>query len=492
MGSEKVRPSALAVQGLATLSIAYLTTLTGFIYAWPSYTLDMFRSNGTVLSTPMTPTEISLLGSLTNVGGLVATPFCGYAVNKFGRKYAAILYGLPYVISWAIISVTRWPALVIAAVGIGGFGAAGQAVSSVYISEISQDSIRGALTSTTVSGFFAGLLFSYAIGGQLTYHEVAYVHLGLSVLYMVLLLFLEESPVYLVQIGKDKEAAKSIAFYRRASPTSKEVEIEITRIKQQMDPRINEILQGECDPTAAKELIKNKEAKVKQRSVSQWSFLMKSESSKRALVAVLIVMSVTILMGSIVLQVYAEPLFKEAVPSMQPNLCSILLALTYLIASLVCAFMVDKFGRKSLMTVTSVGSAVCTFLLGTQLHLHWGPHWMTAFFIYAYSFIYNLGAAIVPFVLTAEVFLPEVRGLGNSMSMSCMWIMNFVTLIIFNPLVELLGLGPVFYGFSCICLLGAAYSHFWLPETKGLPADAIQRLFLKGGKNEIGAKIEMK
>lgn len=57
-------------------------------------------------------------------------------------------------------------------------------------------------------------------------------------------------------------------------------------------------------------------------------------------------MAVTILMGSIVLQVYAEPLFKEAVPTMNPNTCSILLAVTYVFAGLLSAFMMDKFGRK--------------------------------------------------------------------------------------------------------------------------------------------------
>ncbi|CAG5054949.1 unnamed protein product [Parnassius apollo] len=482
MKDDKVKPSAFLVQGLSTLAIACSTTLTGFIYAWPSYTLEMLMSNATVLSAPMTPMEASLLGSLTNIGAFVATPFCGYAVNKFGRKYASIMYGLPYVLSWAIISITRSPALVIAAVGLAGLGAAGQAISAVYISEICQDSIRGGLTSTTASGYFVGLLFSYAIGGHLTYHQVAYVHMALAVLYMIMLTFLKESPVYLLLIGQEKEAARSIAFYRRAAVTSKEVEMEITNIKLQMDPRIDKMLEGENDPSTEKGLIDKNDVKAEPRNESQWRFLMRSESSKRALASVLILMSLSILMGAIVLQVYAEPLFKEAVPSMQPNLCSILLAVTYLIASLVCALTLDKFGRRSLMTITSIGSGVCNFLLGTQLQMHWGPHWFTAFIIYAYSFIYNLGAAIIPVVLTAEVFLPEVRGLCNSLSMACMWLMFFITLIIFNPLVELFGLGPIFYGFSVICMLGAIYSHFWLPETKGLPVDDIQRLFLKNNK----------
>lgn len=37
----------------------------------------------------------------------------------------------------------------------------------------------------------------------------------------------------------------SIAFYRRVEVTSKEVEVEINKIKLQLDPRIDEILLAE-------------------------------------------------------------------------------------------------------------------------------------------------------------------------------------------------------------------------------------------------------
>ncbi|XP_045762831.1 facilitated trehalose transporter Tret1-like [Maniola jurtina] len=486
MDSEKVKPTAFLIQGMSTLIIAYLTSLTGLVYAWPSYTMEIFKSNSTVLSTPMSLTEISLLGSLPNIGALVATPFCGYAVDKFGRKYSAMLFGLPYVIAWAVIAVTDSVYLVLFSIGFAGVGAAGQGISSIYISEICQDSIRGALTSTTVSGFFLGLLFSYALGGYLSYQQVLYVHLSLSVLYIMLLMLLKESPVFLLKIGKEKEAAESIAFYRRVEVTSKEVEIDIKKIYLQLDPRIEKILQ-ENDTETTKELLEKSQNKttVPKTEVAQetpWRFLKRSESSKRALLAVLIVMAVVIFMGSIVLQVYAESLFKEALPTMNPNTCSIWLAVVYLLASLVCAMMLDKFGRRSLMTITSILSGIFNILLGSQLHMRWAPHWFTAFVIYAYSFVYNLGAGVVPFVLTAEVFLPEVRGLCNSLTMVCMWIVNFITLIIFNPLVEELGLGPTFYIFAVVCFAGAAYSHFCLPETKGLPADKIQLLFMKKEK----------
>ncbi|KAL0861717.1 hypothetical protein ABMA27_009198 [Loxostege sticticalis] len=479
---EEVKKSAFLVEVLSAICIAYLTSLTGFVYAWPSYTVANFASNETVLSRPMSTLELSLLGSLTNIGALAVTPFCGHALDTLGRKYAAMMFGLPFVVAWAVIAFSSNIPLVIIAIGFAGVGCAGQAVSSVYISEICQDSIRGALTSTTVSGFFLGLLFSYAIGGHLTYHQVVYVHLTLSILYMALLAVLKESPVFLIQRGREEEAAKSIAFYRRVDVTSKEVEVEIMKIKLQLDPRIEAILQSDNDPKATEELLtKSNNEEVKAESA--WKFLIKSESSKRALATAITVMALSILMGCLVLQVYAEPLFKEAVPSMNSNQCSIFLALDFLVASFLSALMMDRLGRKFLMTTTSIASGILTLLLGTQLHYRWAPHWVTAVFIYSYCFVYNMGAAVVPFVLTAELFLPEVRGLCNSMSMACMWIVNFVVLIVFNPLVDSFGLGTIFCGFSVVCFCGAAYSQFCLPETKGLSADAIQLLFLKKRPN---------
>ncbi|KAL4717826.1 hypothetical protein ACJJTC_000975 [Scirpophaga incertulas] len=482
---EKIKPTAFLVQCLSSLFIALLTSVTGFVYAWPSYTLENFVSNNTVLSSPMDTLEISLLGSLTNIGALVTTPFCGYIMDRIGRKHAAMLFGLPSVISWSIISLTRNVPLILVAVGLAGVGAAGQAVSSVYISEISQDSIRGFLTSITVSAYFLGLLFSYILGGHLRYEHVIYVHLAVSMLYILLVSMLKESPVSLMHRGKEKEAAQSVAFYRRVDVTAKEVEIELTKIRIQLDPKIIDKLQTDCgDNSASEHLMELKLENAPQLNrETGWKFLMKSDTSKRALVSVLTLMGVSILMGSVVLQVYAEPLFKRAVPSMNSNQCSIYLALDYSIASVLCGFMLDKVGRKVLMTWTSVGSGVMTLMLGAQLIRAWVPQWATAALIYGFCFIYNLGASVVPFVYTAEVFLPEVRGLGNSMSTGCMWIMNFITLMVFNPIVKLIGLGPIFCGFSTICFLGAAYSHFCLPETKGLSADEIQLLFQ--GKRKI-------
>nr|XP_037874117.1 sugar transporter ERD6-like 18 isoform X6 [Bombyx mori] len=274
------------------------------------------------------------------------------------------------------------------------------------------------------------------------------------------------------------EAEKSIAFYKRLKIGSKDIAFEIDKIRLQINPS-SEKTYLPVDTEEAKDLAKHEEQQVEQKPTSSWKFLMKSKSSQRALATVLIIMTLIILMGCVVLQVYAEPLFKEAVPSMPPNQCAILLAVDFLIASLVCVFIIDKFGRKPLLIVTAAISGVCMFLLGLQLQTHFAPHWFTVLIIYTYSFVYMLGCAAIPFVLSAELFLPEVRSLCNSITMVCLWSVNFVTLLVFKPLAEWLGLGIVFYCFSMFSFVGVLFGYAYIPETKGLSVDAIQLLFLK-------------
>ncbi|XP_053618046.1 uncharacterized protein LOC128679680 [Plodia interpunctella] len=478
----KLKLSAFLIQIIATSCICFLACQTGFACAWPSGTIHMFQSNDTVLSTPMTTFEVSLLGSLGNVGALAATPFCGYAFNNFGRKYASILFGLPYVINWAIISLAKGVPWILLAVTIAGVGIAGQNASLIFISEISHDSIRGGMTALSASGYFLGLMAGYALGGYLPYYHVVYANMTMAVIAMVLLMLLPESPVFLVLVGKTEAAAKSIAFYNKVEPTSKEVEGEIKRIRIQLDPRLEKILEAEQDPEALSQLLAENgktEEIAKPHSESAWKLFRESKSSKRAMVIILVLMVSSILMGAPVMQIYAEPLFQEAVPTMSANECSIYLAIVLLVASVICVLVVDKFGRKNLMILTSLGSGVCNVLLGTQLHLKWASPWFTVFLIYAFNFLFTLGCGVIPFILTAEVFLPEVRSFCNSVVMSSLWVSLFVLLFIFNPIMELIGLGPVFYCFSGVCFFLAIFSYIALPETKGLSADAIQALFLK-------------
>lgn len=87
---------------------------------------------------------------------------------------------------------------------ISGCGTAGQAVATIYVSEIAHVSIRGALTSSVLIIYFLGVLASYALGGYLSYMQIIYMQLTLAVLNIVMLSLMKDSPVYLLQKGRVK------------------------------------------------------------------------------------------------------------------------------------------------------------------------------------------------------------------------------------------------------------------------------------------------
>ncbi|XP_063369948.1 uncharacterized protein LOC134658263 [Cydia amplana] len=479
---------SLVIQILSTVVVAFQASITGATMSWPSVTVDIFKSNSTVLHRPMTLLEISLFGSLINVGGLVTAPFCGTVFNKLGRKYGCVFFGIPFLLGWAIISITSDVTMVLIAMALTGIGAGGQAVSPIFIVELAEDSVRGGLSACSGTGYFFGILLCYIIGGYFSYRTMVLIQLSMSVLSIALFMTLKESPVYLVLIGKYEEAAKSLAFYRWTDVSSKEIQTELAKIKRDVDPSLDNLLlqDKESQPAAAAILEENAQKstgkKTQDSFISQLKFLYNSRSSKMALFVTSSLVFMSITMGSLAVQVYAEPLFKLAVPSLPPNMCAIFLAILFLITSLLCVLLVDRCGRKMLIIVSSLGSGLCTLLLGTQLQLGWAPHWFSALQIYAYSFAYTLGAAVVPFIIMSEVFLPEVRGLCNSIVTLMQWSMNFISLMLFELLQPLVGPGPIFYAFSFVCFSCVLFTWRLLPETKGLSVDQIQVAFLRGNK----------
>ncbi|XP_026728052.1 sugar transporter ERD6-like 5 isoform X2 [Trichoplusia ni] len=446
----------------------------GIVFTWPAFTINLFQSQNTTLNRPMTDLEISFFSGMSSIGALVATPTAGFLLDKLGRKNCSIFNSTGLALVWVILTFSRQVEWVLVAVLLSGISSSIFLVASVYISEICQDSIRGTMTATNMVAYGLGMLVSYLLGGTLDYASTIYVGLGVSVAGVLALLLLKESPIHLMSKGFEKEAMQSIAYYRRLDIDSKEILDEISNMKRALNPDLD----GDTSPEEEKLKPDVKPAE----KLSFWQFVRKSRSSRRAFVINLVVMLAAIFQGLIVIQMYAEPLFMEALPSASPSFCSVMLAVAMAVAGIVAAFLTDIAGRRPLMIYASLGTGISCMVLGTQLQFHWGPTWITAVFMYVYPVMYTCGAGTVPFVLIAELFLPEVKSIFSMVLIESIWVCNFVILFIFNPLLKTVGWGPVFYIFATLSFLSALYSFIFLPETKGLTVEAIQGLFAKKRK----------
>ncbi|KAJ8709993.1 hypothetical protein PYW07_009359 [Mythimna separata] len=457
-------------QFLGTAIISTMGINMGVIFAWPAFTITMFQTTNTTLNRPMTDTEISLFGSLSSIGALLSTPTAGYMLEKLGRKYCSLLNALGLILVWVLLVCTRNVETVLAAIFLSGVSSSVFLVATVYISEICQDSIRGAMTASNMVSYGIGMLLSYMLGGFLSYNVMLYVGLSMAVGGACLLFLMKESPMHLLSNGKEKEAAQSLSFYRMWKIDSKELLEEMNNMKRALNPDL-----GEETPEEEKLKPDMKPAE----KMSLWKFIRKSKSSQRAFLVNMVVMTAAIFQGLVVVQIYAEPIFTEAVPNTSATLLSVMLAVTTVVAGMIAAYGTDLLGRRPLMVYSSLGAGISCVVLGTQMHFHWGPNWLTATFIYVFAVMYTCGAGTVPFVLLAELFLPEVKSFFSMVLVEYVWLCNFVILFIFNPLLKALGWGPVFYVFAVICLLSSTFCFFFLPETKGLTVEEIQARFVK-------------
>ncbi|XP_072948389.1 facilitated trehalose transporter Tret1-like [Epargyreus clarus] len=461
---------SIICQVLSTGIASFLCMTMGIMFTWPSSTFKLFSSVNTTLDRPMAETELALLGSLSSISGLISTPFSSYFLDQFGRKNTCFIFSFMQVVSWIIVIACNKVEAALASIFISGLSSCLILAVPIYIGEICQESIRGMMSSLSMIFYGVGMLVSYLLGGFLEYKVMNYTCLTLALTGFALVTLLKESPLYLLTNGFEKEAKRSIAFFRGVKVDSKEVSEEMETLQRALNPDLD-------DATPEEEKL-NPIEKPKEK-LSFWKFMRKSRSSRRALLMTLILYTASIFQGLVVVQVYAEPLFEEAIPNMSWTVSSVLFATITIIAGLVAAYLIDWWGRRPLIIYGSLGGGICCVVLGSQISLHWGPHWVTALFIYLFSILYTIGAGTVPYVMTAEVFLPEVKSVVSMISMEWAFVCYFVILFIFNPLVAAIGLGPVFFLFAAVCFLTSVYSVFYVPETMGLTVDVIQMKFNK-------------
>lgn len=107
-------------------------------------------------------------------------------------------------IAWALISTIPRVEVILASVFLSGIGGCIFMVGPNIISEFCQETIRGTMTSGVIIFYGVGLMASYILGGQLSYHVMNYVCLVISVVFTLLVTIIKESPVYLMRKGLEE------------------------------------------------------------------------------------------------------------------------------------------------------------------------------------------------------------------------------------------------------------------------------------------------
>lgn len=405
----------------------------------------------------------ALLGCF--VGAIAAGPLS----NWLGRKYSLI-------ISAMLFSISAWGSglpeflpqsvslLVIFRI-IGGFGIGIASMNApTYIAEIAPAKIRGTLVTyyqlAIVIGFFVVFLATYFIGNSTTEAEniqngwryMLWSELIPSLTFLILLFFVPKSPRWVAMNGEKKEALSILTRIH-----GKEIAaVELGEIEQSM---------------------KREQKKVKLSVFAKGIF---------PIVAIGTVLSILQQFTGInAVLYYGADIFEEALGFGQEDVLEqqVLLAAVNLIFTFVAMATVDRFGRKPLIYIGSIGMVSGFVLLGTTLMTgSVGILSLLGVLLFIASFALSMGPVV--WVILSEMFPNSIRSAAMSIAVAAQWAANYLVTQLFPIVAESEVNHNVFWNgslpyfiFSAFILAIILFTYKYIPETKGKSLEELEDLW---------------
>lgn len=461
------------IAGAGFLLFGYDQGVMGSLLTLPSFYKE-FPSMDTV--TPMSQSEKEhrstwqgLVVAIYEIGCLIGAVATMYVGNKIGRRKTIVL-GCTIMIIGAIIQTCSYSAgQLFAARIITGIGN-GFNTSTVPIwqSECARPERRGPLVMVAGALITGGITISYWLDYGLYFVHNSSVawrfplafQIAFPLVMLPFIMFLPESPRWLLMKGRKAEAARSFSALE-AKPVHDTSVVEQMREVQ----RSLELSQHGSD---------GRFPIFKQG---------KSRNFQRAMLAcfIQILQQIT---GQNLITYYATMVF-ESFLGMSPELSRLLAACNgteYFLASWIAFFTVERFGRRKLMIFSALGQAgTMAVLCGTQ----WAstaPRHNSAASIVAvvFFFVFNTFCSIgwlgMTWLYASEITPLKIRAPVSGLSTSANWLFNFV--IVMTTPVGNDQLGPFLYVvYAVINFLIAPAIYFCYPETSGRTLEEMDEIF---------------
>jgi sugar porter (SP) family MFS transporter len=426
--------------------IALIAALGGFLFGFETvvisgaektlekiWSLNSFWQGFTVAS--------SLIGTV--LGSLIA----GIPAKIYGRKKVLQVIAVFFVVAAiGCASVSAWVFFILFRI-IGGLAVgASSVVAPMYISEIAPPNLRGRLAGSFQLNIVLGIFIAYCTNflfvgiGEDAWRWMLGVMVIPAVLFWILLRNIPESPRWLILNGREKEAIP---------------------IMQRL---------GEAN---VEEAIRSIRESVKEHQEA----LFQSRYAKPILFAVLLAMF-NQLSGINAILYYAPRIFEMAGFSKADSfLQPIFIGAANLLFTLLAMTVIDKFGRKKLLLIGSVGMIVFLSLTANAFNGTVTGNSYLLFYLIGFiaSFAFSQGAVIWVFI--SEIFPNAVRSQGGALGSFTHWIMAAIISWTFPVIVEGSTKGG-FYSFifySVMMLLQLIFIWRVLPETKGRSLEQIQK-----------------
>jgi sugar porter (SP) family MFS transporter len=370
--------------------------------------------------------------------------------DRFGRKKlllaAAALFTISSIGTALALNLTEFVlARLLGGVAIG----LASTLSPLYIAEISPARIRGLLVSVNQLAIVTGILLSYSVNYGLTgagpsnWRWMFASAAVPSVFFLLALLFVSESPRWLVQNGREAEAERFLARINGRDVA----QAEIRAIRSAVAEESGNLL----DPAFRKPL----------------------------LVAVLIGLF-SQFTGINTIIYYGSLVFLEHVPKQTAStalFANVMIGGINFVATILGMYLIDRAGRKPLMTSAFVGMAVSLIGVAAAIHVQ-APAFAVLSLVLMYVACFAIGIGTGTWVLMSEICPTRVRGRAMSIATVFLWCGTLVVTLTFLSLVRVLTAPGAFLLYAVICIAAFLFVKLVVPETKGRSLEEIENWWL--------------
>jgi len=401
----------------------------------------------------------ALIGCI--IGGMIS----GLLASKLGRKrtlmLAAVLFFLSALGSGfpeALFFKRGEPTLgllymfnfyrIIGGIGVG----LASAVVPMYIGEVAPADIRGRLVSINQFAIIFGMLVVYFVNWGIAQgrtiefiNETGWRWMFISeaipaAIFGILLFFVPETPRYLALNNKDSKALEILT-------------------------KINGIQQAK--------LIMN-DIKKSVEAASE-----KLLAYGKVVIIIGILLSVFQQFVGINVALYYAPRIFESMGAAKDAsmLQTVVMGLINVIFTVLAILTVDKYGRKPLLMIGSIGMAIGMFAIGALAFMKIiGISTLVFIVIYTASFMMSWGP--ICWVLISEIFPNKIRGRAIAIAVAAQWAANYFISSTYPAMMEFSG-GVTYCFYGVMSLLSFVFVWKMVPETKGKTLEEMEGLWMK-------------
>ena len=174
---------------------------------------------------------------------------------------------------------------------------------------------------------------------------------------------------------------------------------------------------------------------------------------------------------------YAPRIFESAGAEGGGMMQTVIVGIVNILFTVVAIVTVDRFGRKPLLIIGSIGMAVGAFMVA--ICDNWGIKGIIpvlSIIVYAAFFMMSWGP--ICWVLIAEIFPNTIRGQAVAIAVAFQWIFNYLVSSTFPALYDF---SPMFaYSlYGIVCVIAALFVWRCVPETKGKTLEEMNALWQK-------------